>query len=74
MQRSVPLVQQFTRRVAFGLPHQAALPDDPLAWAKAQLKGESEQMAHRLAHHDGSGGRPVGLELHGPFREQHHHG
>ena len=38
MQRSVPLAQQFMRRVAFGLPHQAALPGDPLAWAKAQLQ------------------------------------
>lgn len=38
MQRSLHLAHQFTRRVAFGLPHDAALPDDPLAWAKAQLK------------------------------------
>ncbi len=38
MQRSLHLAHKFTRRVAFGLPHDAPLPDDSLAWAKAQLR------------------------------------
>ena len=31
------LVSKFTRRVAFGVPGDKALPDDPVAWANAQL-------------------------------------
>ena len=32
------LISKFTRRVAFGLRGDAALPDDPVAWAVAQLQ------------------------------------
>ena len=32
------LISKFTRRVAFGLPGDQSLPEDPVAWALSQLR------------------------------------